>query len=93
LGKDLYDVWLLRNVRPPVSLLERTTGADGAASLARTYWLRPEQPRWQGLDWDGFRAEYPMVRGTARDYLKAVEDDLVRPLFGREAPAAPERPG
>jgi hypothetical protein len=34
-----------------------------------------------------------MVRGTARDYLKAVEDDLVRPLFGREAPAAPERPG
>lgn len=92
LCKDLYDVWLLRNVRPSPSLLDRTTGVGDAASRVATDWLQADVLRWGRLDWDGFRAEYPMVRGTARDYRKAIEDDLVRPLLDPEAPGAPARP-
>lgn len=92
LCKDLYDVWLLRNVRPSPSLLDRTTGVGDAASRVATDWLQADVLRWGWLDWDGFRAEYPMVRGTARDYRKAIEDDLVRPLLDPEAPGAPARP-
>jgi Nucleotidyl transferase AbiEii toxin, Type IV TA system len=92
-GKDLYDVWLLRNVRPTRRLLDQTAGASNMGSLIGTAWLHTERLRWGQLDWDGFRAEHPMVRGTARDYLRAVEDELVRPLFAPDAPASPAHPG
>ncbi|HEU5032391.1 MAG TPA: nucleotidyl transferase AbiEii/AbiGii toxin family protein [Spirillospora sp.] len=91
--KDLYDVWLLRDVRPSPQLLDKTTDMEGAGLIIAADWLYAERARWGGGDWDAFRAEYPMVRGTAADYAKAVADDLVRPLFDPDGPASPARPG
>ncbi|WP_051866357.1 nucleotidyl transferase AbiEii/AbiGii toxin family protein [Streptomyces griseus] len=90
-GKDLYDAVLLAEAegtalsqrllrkvlcRAPVS----AAGDLGADAMTR----------WQ-FDWDGFRAEHPSVRGSARDWLdrlvRALEPTLFRPGPARSSAA------
>ncbi|QKG21336.1 nucleotidyl transferase AbiEii/AbiGii toxin family protein [Actinomadura verrucosospora] len=91
--KDLYDVWLLRNVRPSAQLLDKTCDMEDTGIFVGASWLYADRARWDAFDWDGFRAAHPAVRGAAADYAKAIADDLVRPLFDPEAPAPPASAG
>ncbi|MDL4819277.1 nucleotidyl transferase AbiEii/AbiGii toxin family protein [Actinomadura opuntiae] len=81
-GKDLYDAWLLRNAKPSPHLLDKTSGTDDMGPALCASWISADK-----VDWDGFRARYPMVRGSAEDYAAAVMDEVLRPAFG-----SPETP-
>ncbi|GAA2132663.1 nucleotidyl transferase AbiEii/AbiGii toxin family protein [Actinomadura napierensis] len=83
-GKDLYDAWLLRNAKPSPRLLDKTSDIDDMGALLCASWISADK-----VEWDEFRAEYPMVRGSAEDYATAVLDEVLRPAFG---PPEPPRP-
>jgi hypothetical protein len=89
-SKDLYDAWLLRAVRPSAKLLAADDDFADAGLLVGTVWLEGDRIE-DGFDWDAFRADHPMVRGSARDYIRAVLRELMWPVFYPEEPP-PEWP-
>ncbi|MFI1330818.1 nucleotidyl transferase AbiEii/AbiGii toxin family protein [Streptomyces sp. NPDC020845] len=84
-GKDLYDAVLLAEAhgtrlspRLLRKVLRRTlgSGADGFGPGAVARWR---------VDWSGFRAEHPWVRGTAEDWLGRLARAL-EPVFAATSP-------
>ncbi|GHF04675.1 hypothetical protein GCM10014715_71110 [Streptomyces spiralis] len=86
-GKDLYDAVLLAEadgVRLTPRLLRTVLGQAPDRSAWEDF-SRAAVTRWD-VDWAGFRAGHPWVRGTAEDWLRR----LVRALGPLIPPQAPE---
>jgi hypothetical protein len=80
-GKDLYDAALLaeRTTLSPELLRRVFANADLDQSLPTT----DDFPLHWNVDWEAFRAEYPHVRGEARDWQERLTAALRRSRLQR----------